>query len=138
TSARVWRGATLCCLSMPPAISRSTKNMRNFYPTAHLSVVNEVLSGWKASCAWLDVVTFPRGFGVLSEQPETLYNRIDQPVCNIQTCPFRPIGKYLVQIVAGLFRDAVALHAFEALPASSFLPRDLTPAANCPRPSRPT
>src|ERR1035437_1137259 len=121
-----------------PLVSRASENMSDFYSPPHFSVVNEILSGRKAPCAWFDVITRPPGFRVLSEQPEALYNRIDQSVCNIQACPFCPICKYLVQIVLRLVRDAVALHAFGALPASTFLPRDLTPAAKCPRPSLPT
>src|ERR1022692_70315 len=121
-----------------PLISRATEDMSDFHPTAHFSVVNEIFCGRKAPCAWLDAITFPPGFRVLSEQPETVYDGIDQSVCDIQACPLRPTSEYLVQIVLGLFRDAVSLHAFGTLAASSFLPRDLTAAAKFPRPSRPT
>ena len=80
--------------------------MSDFYSPAHFSVVNEILPGWKASFAWFDVITRPPGFRVLSEQPETLYNGIDQSVRDIHACPFRPISKYFVQIVLGLLRDS--------------------------------
>src|ERR1035441_834161 len=121
-----------------PLISGTTEDMSNLYSAPHFSVVNEILCGREAPCAWFDVITYPPGFRVLSEQPETIYDGIDETVCDIQACALRPIGKYVVQIVLCLFRDAVSLHAFEALPASSLLPRDLTSAAKCPSPFRPT
>src|ERR1035441_5740133 len=94
--------------------------MRDFYPLPHFSVVDKVVSGWKAPRAPFDGVTFPPGFRVLSEQTETIYDGIDQSVCDIQTGPFRPIGKYVVQIVLGLFRDAVSLHAFRGSAGQQF------------------
>src|SRR5260370_523885 len=112
--------------------------MSDFYPASHSPVVNEVLSCRKEPSACLKVVAPGAGLRVLSEQPEALYNRIDQSIRNIQACPSCPIRKDLVKIILGLFRDAIALHALEARSARSFLPRDLTPAAKCPSPSRPT
>src|SRR5271157_2156736 len=99
-----------------PLISRATENMGDFYHSPLLPVVYHILSVRKAPRAWLDVIALSPGISVLSEQPKTLYNRIDQPVCYVQAC---------------------ALHALRALPASSLLPRDLTSAANSARPSRP-
>src|ERR1019366_2633519 len=103
--------------------------MSDFYPLPHFSVVDKVVSGWKAPRSPFDGVTFPPGFRVLSEQPETIYDSIDQSVCDIQAVPFGPIGSYVVHIVLVIFRDAVSVYAFGAFPASSFLPLDLTSAA---------
>src|SRR5271157_1331581 len=120
-----------------PLISRATENMGDFYHSPLLPVVDQILSGRKAPRAWLNVIALSPGIGVLSEQPKTLYNRIDQPVCYVQACALGPKRKDLIQILFGILRDAVTPHALRALPASSFLPRDLTSAANSARPSRP-
>src|ERR1039458_2165157 len=45
-----------------PLISGTTEDMSNLYSAPHFSVVNEILCGWEAPCAWFDVITYPPGF----------------------------------------------------------------------------
>src|SRR5437899_11879127 len=74
-----------------PLVSCSPENMGDLDPAASLSIIDEVLSCRETPGARFDVFTCPPSLRVFSEQPETLDDGIDQPVCYIVAGTLRPI-----------------------------------------------
>jgi hypothetical protein len=83
-------------------ISSTVKNVEDICTVAGLAVVDEVLPGREALHTGSDAACRFTRIWMLSEQPETLGDPINYPVCSLQTRPSGPIEEDLIQIPLGI------------------------------------
>jgi hypothetical protein len=80
-----------------PLIPSTVKNVEDVCAAARLAIVDQVLPCGEALHS-SDVACRLTRIWMLSEQPETLGNRVNYSVCNLQTRPIGPIQEDLIQI----------------------------------------
>jgi hypothetical protein len=84
-------------------IARSVDDMQNVDHSPVPAVIDQIFTDRKAENAWRNLISLSPSRRVVGQNSKPLFERVDQPIGNVNSGMPGPVGKNLIHLLLGFF-----------------------------------